>query len=92
MKIARYLIVERGAEKEPRDHLGRTPLYSAAEYGKVGQLESRLSTLLNFPAFQGQTIAVKLLKELECQVNVSNLYGQKAIYWIVSKCPEIVSL
>ena len=46
---------------------------------------------MNLVTFQGQTIAVKVLKELECQINVSNSYGQKAIYWIVSKCPEIVS-
>ena len=33
VKIARYLI-NAGADKETRDHLGRTPLYCAAEYGK----------------------------------------------------------
>ena len=34
---------------------------------------------------------VKTLKELGCKVDVSNKYGQKALFWIVSKCPEIVS-
>lgn len=70
-RIVKYLIEEKQVNLEARDHLDRTPLYLAAEYG--------------------QTITVKLLKTLGCNVNVSNVYGQKALFWIVSKCSDIAS-
>ena len=33
-----------------------------------------------------------MLIDLECEINVTNIYGQKALYWIISKCPQIVIL
>ncbi len=34
-EIVRYLITECGANKETKDYLNRTPLYVAAEFGRI---------------------------------------------------------
>ncbi|CAF1103275.1 unnamed protein product [Brachionus calyciflorus] len=62
-------LIEKGADKEAEDYLGRTPLFLAAEYG--------------------QEETVKLLLEKGCEVNVKNINGQKALYWIIAKCRSL---
>lgn len=33
-----------------------------------------------------------MLIDIDCELNVTNIYGQKALYWIISKCPQLVKL
>jgi len=40
----------------------------------------------------GNTEIVKLLLELGAKVEIKNKNGQKALYWIISKCPDIVNV
>ncbi len=40
--------------------------------------------------FKGQRNIVKFLIDSNCSPEIKNLHGQKALYWIVAKCPEIV--
>lgn len=40
--------------------------------------------------FKGQKQVVKILLDLDCNEKITNIYGQKALYWIIAKCPELV--
>ena len=40
----------------------------------------------------GNTEIVKLLLELGANIEITNTNGQKALYWIISKCPDIVNI
>jgi len=41
--------------------------------------------------FLGQKNVVKFLIDSNCLAEIKNIHGQKALYWIVAKCPEIVN-
>ncbi len=41
--------------------------------------------------FEGQKNIVKFLIDSKCSTEIKNIHGQKALYWIVAKCPEIVN-
>ena len=47
-------------------------------------------TAFYLAAEYGNNSTVKLLMELGSNPNIKNIYGQKALYWIIAKCPEIV--
>ena len=84
----------------------QTPLHYAAKYGGYSAARSLLinykankeckdyqdRTPLYLAAECGNKSVVKLLIDQGCNVNVKNIFGQKALYWIIAKCPEIVSI
>jgi ankyrin repeat protein len=47
-------------------------------------------TPLYLAAEYGQKYTIRRLIELECNMNVINKSGQKALYWMVAKCPDCV--
>jgi ankyrin repeat protein len=49
-------------------------------------------TPLYLAAEYGNKDVVKILLDLKCEVNVKNMFGQKALYWIIAKCPELVGI
>lgn len=48
-------------------------------------------TPLYVAAEHGQKNVVKMLIDFGCSEKVKNINGQKALYWIIAKCPEVVS-
>ena len=69
-KNSASILIDKGANKEARDYLGRTPLYIAAEHENIE--------------------VVKLLIDKGCDILAKNNNGQKALYWIIAKCPQLV--
>ncbi len=49
-------------------------------------------TPLYVAAEHGQKNVVKMLLEFGCSEKVKNINGQKALYWIIAKCPEVVNI
>jgi ankyrin repeat protein len=47
-------------------------------------------TPLYLAAEHGQKSIVRYLIDIGCNEKVSNIEGQKALFWIIAKCPEFV--
>lgn len=80
-----------------------TDLHLAAQRGDVKEIKKLIEngsnkeerdysgrTPLYLAAEYGQIDAVKLLIEEKCEINVSDNEGQKALYWIIARCRQIV--
>ena len=52
----------------------------------------RIILTWHFITQPGRKNILKYLIANKCEVNVMNRFGQKAIYWIVAKCPDIVRI
>lgn len=87
-----------GENQRPIHYAAKYGSYNAARYLIFNYSErkdkeckdSQDRTPLYLAAECGNKSVVKLLIDHGCNVNVKNIFGQKALYWIIAKCPEIV--
>jgi ankyrin repeat protein len=57
---------------------------------RIEDVDTHGRNCLFLAAEYGNSKIVQILVDLGCEINITNLHGQKALYWIIAKNSEIV--